>query len=96
MDAVIHDLLSVDTVFLLQIRVEPSFNILNDGPPASMEHYVSRGIAGGTSHVPVVIVDKVTKTGCVSNGKAETDTVLLNVYIVKGGGGVFSVGNGRV
>jgi len=30
--------------------------------------------------LPVVIVDKVTETGGVDDGKAETDTILLNVW----------------
>ena len=34
-------------------------------------------------HVPVIIVDKVTETGCVNDGKAETDTILLNVWMMK-------------
>jgi hypothetical protein len=39
-DAVIHNLLSVDAVFLLQIRVETRGNILNDGIPARMERRI--------------------------------------------------------
>jgi hypothetical protein len=35
MDAIIHDLLPVDAVFLLQIRVKPGFDVLNDGFPAA-------------------------------------------------------------
>jgi len=35
-DAIIRDLLSVDAVFLLQIRVESGFDVLNDGLPTSM------------------------------------------------------------
>ena len=31
-------------------------------------------------HVPVIIVDKVTKTGCVDDGKTETDTILLDIW----------------
>lgn len=33
MDAVIHNLLPVDAVFLLQIRIKPGFNVLDDGFP---------------------------------------------------------------
>ena len=36
MDAVVHNLLSVDAVLLLQIRVESSLDILDDGFPARM------------------------------------------------------------
>lgn len=36
-NAVIDDLLSVDAVFLFQIRVESGGNIVNDGIPARME-----------------------------------------------------------
>jgi hypothetical protein len=36
-DAVIYNLLPVDAVFLLQIRVESSGNIFNNGIPARME-----------------------------------------------------------
>jgi len=32
-------------------------------------------------HVPVIVVDKVTEAGGVRDGKAETNTVLLNVWI---------------
>src|ERR1700677_1275346 len=42
----------------------------------------------GLFPVPVIIVDKVTETGCVHDGKAETDTILLDVWMSK----VFSVG----
>jgi len=34
MDAVVNDFSPVDAVFLLQIRVEPRFNVLDDGFPA--------------------------------------------------------------
>ena len=37
MDAIIHDLLPVDAVFLLQIRVKPSFDVLNDGFPTERD-----------------------------------------------------------
>jgi hypothetical protein len=30
-------------------------------------------------HVPVIVVDKVTKAGGVNDGKAKTNTVFLNV-----------------
>jgi hypothetical protein len=32
-------------------------------------------------HVPVIVVDKVTEAGGISDGKAETNTVLLDVWI---------------
>jgi hypothetical protein len=37
MDAIIHEFLPVDAVFLLQIRVKPGFNVLNNGFPAKTE-----------------------------------------------------------
>ena len=33
----------------------------------------------GQVDLPVIIVDKVTKTGGVDDGKAETDTILFDV-----------------
>jgi hypothetical protein len=42
----------------------------------------------GLFHVPVIIVDKVTETGCVHDSKAETDAILLDVCMNK----MFSVG----
>ena len=43
MDAIIHNLLPVDAVFLLQIRVKPGFNVLDDGFPARAEYIRVRG-----------------------------------------------------
>jgi hypothetical protein len=34
MDAIVRDFLPVDAVFLLQIRVKPGFNVLDNGFPA--------------------------------------------------------------
>jgi hypothetical protein len=38
MNAIIHDLLPVDAVFLFQVRVETGFNVLGDRFPARMEY----------------------------------------------------------
>ncbi len=38
MDAIVHDFLPVDAVFLFEVRVETGFDVLNDRFPARMEH----------------------------------------------------------
>lgn len=38
MDAVVHDLAPVDTVFLLQVGVEARLDVLNDRFPAAREN----------------------------------------------------------
>lgn len=47
----------------------------------------------GQVDLPVIIVDKVTKTGGVDDGKAETDTILLDVWRKIGSG--WRSGHGR-
>jgi hypothetical protein len=79
MDAIIHDLLPVDAVFLFQIRVETGFDVLDNRFPARMKYVrVRRGMMRRVD-LPVIIVDKVTETGGVDDGKAKADTILLNV-----------------
>ena len=43
MDAIIRDFLPVDAVFLLQIRVKPGFNVLDNGFPAVTKYICVRG-----------------------------------------------------
>jgi len=38
MDAIVHDLLPVDAVFLFEVGIETGFNVLNDRFPTGMEH----------------------------------------------------------
>lgn len=40
--AIVHNLLPVDAVFLFQIRVEPSLDVLDDGFPARKESVLAR------------------------------------------------------
>ena len=79
MDAVIHNFLAVDSVFLLQIRVKPSFDVLNDGPPAvqTYQHVMRRLRVGDT--VPFIVVDKVAETGRVNDRQTKADAALLDV-----------------
>lgn len=81
MDAIVHDFLSVDAVFLFQIRVETGFNVLDNRFPARMEYVRVRRemISEKKVDLPVIIVDKVTETGGVDDSKAKTNTILLNV-----------------
>ena len=81
MDAIVHDFLSVDAVFLFQIRVETGFNVLDNRFPARMEYVRVRRemISEKKVDLPVIIVDKVTETGRVNDGKAKTDTILLDI-----------------
>jgi len=81
MNAIIHDLLPVDAVFLFQVRVETGFNVLDNRFPARMEYVRVRRemISEKKVDLPVIIVDKVTEPRGVNDGKAETDTILLDV-----------------
>lgn len=36
MHAVVHDLLAVDTVLLLQVRVKTRLDVIQDGPPTEL------------------------------------------------------------
>jgi len=38
MDAIIHEFLPVDAVFLFEVRVETGFNVLGDRFPAKMKN----------------------------------------------------------
>ena len=59
MDAVVHDFLAIDPVLLLEIRVEPSFDVLNDGSPAVRTHQHVMQRLRGDNTVPFIVVNKV-------------------------------------
>lgn len=67
MDTVVDDFGSVHAILLLEIRVEPRLNVLDNGFPAR------RGISRvkiwcHAYKLPVIVVDKITETGSINHG----------------------------
>ena len=77
MNAVIHNLLTIDAILLLQVRIKARLDVVEDGSPTAV---CQEGICGCKIIVPVVVVDKVAKTGGIDDCQVKTDTVLFNVY----------------
>ena len=80
MDAVVHDFLAIDPVLLLEIRVEPSFDVLNDGSPAVRTHQHVMQRQRGDDTVPFIVVNKVAESGCVDNRQTKANATLFNVW----------------
>lgn len=80
MHSVVNNLLTVDTVLLFEIRVEPRFNIVNDRPPTKGVIRVKFD-CNSFRTLPIVVVNKVTKSWGVDNVQVKTNAVLLDVYI---------------
>lgn len=80
MDAIVNNLLPVDAVLLLQIRIETGLDVLDDRSPALQVTY-QRQIPRKAPFrdLPVFVVDKVTEAWCVYDGETEANTVLLDI-----------------
>ena len=79
MNPVVNDFTPVDSVFLLKIRVEARFNVFYNGLPTRNAKSINSSGALRFSFIPVVVVDKVTKTRCIDNGQMKTNAILLDI-----------------
>lgn len=75
---VVDNLESVDAVFLLEVRVKPGLDVVDNGLPARPKS--GENPSGWENSGPLVVVDKVTKARGVDDGQVKPDAVLLDVY----------------
>lgn len=66
MDAVVYNLLPVDTVLLLQVRVKTRLDVLHNRSPTAL-CLVRDSFFSLTKYIPLIIISKVTKARGINN-----------------------------
>lgn len=82
MNSVVHELLSVDSVLLLEVGVESCLDVLDNGLPAGMVKRIQLGVYFEWIlwfDLPIVVVNEITETRSINNSESQSDAVLLNI-----------------
>jgi hypothetical protein len=79
MNPVINNFLSVDATLLFKVCIKTRINVVDDWLP-TVEEVTSLSRKQESTYIPVMVIDKVTKSRGVYNSQTQAYTVFLDVY----------------